>query len=81
MILVSNAESHAFTDGKTYPAGSIVWELVHGELRHVSELEYRALTAAGLKPGHRYTNTDLAVLPRYGNEWTLAGTFTGRAGG
>lgn len=73
MILVRNAEPHQFTDGKTYPAGNIVWELVHGELRHVGPDEYAALTTLPITGA--YTNAQLARIPRYSKQ--LTGTVTG----
>jgi hypothetical protein len=73
MILVRNAEPHTFTDGKTYPAGNIVWELVHGELRHVGPDEYAAISSLPIVGA--YTNAQLAKLPRYSR--TITGKITG----
>lgn len=77
MILVRNAEPHQFTDGKTYPARNIVWELVHGKLRHVGPDEYPGI--ASIPFTGEYTNAQLAKLPRYTEQMT--GTLVGNVSG
>lgn len=95
MILIRNAETHTFTDGKVYPARNVMWELTNGELRHISATEAGAIIAAhGLDPADtsmpkgvpraELTNAQLAALPRYtkpGAPGTLrmSGTFIGTA--
>ena len=77
MILVRNSETHAFTDGKSYPPNSIVWELVHGELRHVGPDEYAAIVSVPITG--TYTNAQLAKLPRYSK--TVTGVINGSING
>lgn len=94
-ILIRNAEPHTFTDGKVYPARSVVWSLEAGELRHVSAAEFGAILAAhgldqatGMPSGIRHaelTNAQLDALPRYTKPTAaagpvkLTGTFVGTA--
>lgn len=88
MILVRNAETHTFTDGKAYAPNSVVWELVNGQLRHVSAAEFGALLTTGVDTATgmpsrtlngTVTNAQIAALPRYSR--SLSGTISGSVSG